>query len=398
MSEAYSLTHNPLYAKTITQTLEFVEHELTGPDGGFWSALDADSEGVEGKFYVWSKDEIDQLLGSDAEAFGRVYDVSRAGNWEEHNILRIKDQNVGLPEETDRACKDKLLRARGKRIRPQTDDKVLLGWNALMITACFQAYAALGKDYPGAGHWRQLGLRQLEFLEQHLGGNKADVDGDVSFHHTWKNGRATIPAFLEDYALLIQACINAQEVTGNGKFLEKAKTLTQYLEKYFSEPGDDYFVYTHENQDDVIFRKKEVYDGAVPSGNAVMASSLLVLGTAFDLPEWRERSARMVQGLMPAMSRYPGSFGLWATQVLAHTYGLREIVLSGDPDPRKQQDFLAENVPNRIFLLSSDQMGNFPILRDKPAEGPARFFLCQNYACQPPVSEVNELIYLLGIP
>ncbi len=391
LCEAYTATHSELYASAINRTLEFVERELTGARGGFWSALDADSEGIEGKFYVWSKQEVQDLLGADAEAFCRVYDVTEEGNWEGQNILRVKDEADKLPAATDRICREKLLAARSRRIRPQTDDKVLLGWNALMITACFQAFAALRE-----GRWLALGLRQLEFIETNLRGRGGE--DFALYHHTWKNGKASIPAFLEDYAFFIQAYINAQEVTGTGKYLEKARTLTEYLMRYFSEEGDDYFVYTHENQDDVIFRKKEVYDGAVPSGNAVMAANLLVLGTIFDLPAWRERSSRMLTGLLPAMTRYPGSFGVWATQLLAHTYGIREIVLSGDPDPRKHQDFLAENIPNRIFLLSSDLMGIFPILRDKPAVGPARFFLCQNYACQPPVSEVTELIELLESP
>ncbi|HEY4155739.1 MAG TPA: thioredoxin domain-containing protein, partial [Puia sp.] len=388
ISEAYQITGKPLYRKAIEETMGFITREFLSPEGGFYAALDADSEGEEGRYYVWDKVETDRLLGEQAAAFSAVYDISSGGNWEGKNILRIRDPARMLPEETDRACRQLLLKVREKRVRPQLDDKILLGWNALMISACCRAFAALGKT-----EYRELAVRAMQFIEEKFRGK-----GLYHFHHTYKKGKATVPAFLDDYAYLIDACIQLQEITGNGTYLQKAEELSQLVVRHFSEPETGLFYYTHEEQDDAVLRKKEIYDGATASGNAVMAGNLLYLGIALDHGEWRTRSAGMTKGMEEVLLKYPGSFGVWATLINAFAYGMYEIVLGGDEQQEKQTAFLARFVPNRIFQVTSADQPDFPLLRNKPVSGLSQFFLCRNYACQQPVTEPDELFQLMETP
>ncbi|MFI5124546.1 MAG: thioredoxin domain-containing protein [Chitinophagales bacterium] len=385
LSEAYQITKKPVYRKTILQTMDFITREFLAPGGGFYSALDADSEGVEGKYYVWDKAETDALLEEHTPAFSAYYDITEKGNWEGKNILRIKDPSNPLPEKIDRACRELLLKTRQNRVSPQLDDKILLGWNALMITACCKAFAALGIP-----EYRQLAKDGMAFVEDKFGG-----EGIFHFYHSYKEGRAGIPAFLDDYAYLIEAYIQLQEITGSADYLEKAAGLTHWVVRYFSEEETGYFLYTHEKQDDVIVRKKEVFDGAIPSGNAVMASNLLYLGIALDSRDWKQRSSRMTDGLTSVIFKYPGSFGTWATLLNAFAYGMYELVLSGENQEEKQLGFLARFVPNRVFQLTSSGQPDFPLLRNKPVTGLSQFFLCRDYACQQPVTELNELLRLM---
>lgn len=388
ISEAYQITKKPHYHKAIRHTMDFITRELMAPEGGFYSALDADSEGVEGKYYVWDKSETDALLGRHAAGFSAYYDITEKGNWEGKNILRIKDPSSPLPPEIDQACRELLLETRRKRIRPQLDDKILLGWNALMITACCKAFAALGiREY------RQLAMDSMAFIEDKFRG-----EGIFHFYHSYKQERAAIPAFLDDYAYLIEAYIQLQEITGDGNYLEKASELTRWVVRFFSEEGTGYFFYTHEKQDDVIVRKKEVYDGAVPSGNAVMATNLLYLGIVYDIDTWKLRSAHLCEELISAILKYPGSFGIWATLLNALSYKMVEIVLSGDKYMGKHEGFLANFLPNRIFQLTSANHPDFPLLRNKPVAGLSQFFLCRDYSCQQPVTELNEFLRLVETP
>ena len=385
MSEAFQMTGKSLYAKVIRETISFIQTELMAENRGFFSALDADSDGEEGKYYVWHKKEIQDILEADSELFCSLYDVTEVGNWEGKNILRIRDLQKQPPEEKELEWKEKLLARRNQRNRPLLDDKILLGWNALMITACCKAFSALGEE-----SYRKLAISNMGFIEEKMKG-----EGIYHFYHSFKDGNATIPAFLDDYAYVIEAYISLQEATGDLTWLNRAKSLTIWVIEHFGEEDTGYFYYTHSEQDDVILRKREVYDGATPSGNAVMAGNLLYLGTVFDLTEWKERAASNAGGLTDLIRRYPGSFGVWATLINGLTYQLFEIILAGSISEKKHKEFLEKWIPNRVFLLSSKNYSELPILRNKPIEGLPQFFLCRNYTCQHPVREVAELIILI---
>ncbi len=395
-SEAYKVTGERKYATVIAETVKFLEREMLDAGGGFYAALDADSEGVEGKFYVWDKEEVDNILGADATVLGEYFDITAVGNWEGKNIPRLLHEpgrirkKFGLDEEALEAMvtrgKENLLAARARRVRPQLDDKILLGWNALMNTALTDAYAATG-----IGHYLALAIKNMRFLLAAFakaGGNE--------FFHTWKAGNARFPAFLDDVAFLVEALIGLQVVTGETGWLDKAKDITEGLIPAFSEEEGPYFYYTRKDQDDVILRKKEVYDGAVPSGNSVMAGNLFKLGVLYDRKDWVDRAAQMLGLLAPVIVKYPTSFGRWGCHLLEMTDGLAEIVITGKDIAEERKQLLKEYLPHTVMMSTAIDNQHFPLLVGKEVEDKPLFYLCKNYTCLRPVQTVDELMLLIN--
>ncbi len=399
LSEAYQLTHKPLYEKTIAETLDFIERELLSPEGGFYSALDADSEGEEGKFYVWTKQEIEEVLGPEAELFNAYYDVTEKGNWHEpghaagpRNILRILQpmdafaaDNGFEPryvQERLENAKNKLLSHRNKRIRPLLDDKILLSWNALMNIAYSKAYMATGNE-----HYRDVAVRNMDFLLRAF-----HDDNSGSWQHTYKNGRSKTPAFLDDLAYLINALVHLQEITGDNDHLLLAGELTEYVIARFSEEETSFFYYTNMDQSDVIIRKREVYDGATPSGNAVMGHNLLYLSVVFNRGEWKSRAEEMTASLGQVIIRYPTSFGVWASLLQAITRGVPEVVATAQKIVEWRKQILSIFIPHRIFQSTDQPDNRFPLLEGKQIESQPLVFLCKNYACHNPENDLSAFI------
>lgn len=388
LSEAYQLTSNEKYRTAIDATLTFAERELLSSEGGFYSALDADSEGVEGKFYVWSKSEIASVLEDDAYVFNRYYNVTDKGNWEHTNILNVtlpldefaRNNDLGVDELHGilERSKEKLLMHRSKRKRPLTDDKILLGWNAMMNTAYSKAFSATGNE-----KYRLLAVSNMKFLYE-----KFSHGTDGGFFHTYKNGTARYPAFLDDYSQLIHALIHLQEITGDPSYLEMLKTLIKWCFHHFSDDETGYFYFTNDQQDDVILRKKELYDGAVPSGNSLMAWNLYYSGVIFDNPDWRERAVKMVTGLKDVVKKYPGSFGIWAVLMQSLSKGIPEIAVIGGNLDSVLKEILRTFNPFRIVQSTPTATKDFPLLTGKPASSSTMIYLCKDYACQTPVNEV----------
>lgn len=394
LSEAYQLTGNEMYARTIADTLGFVEREMTDAGGGFYSALDADSEGVEGKFYTWSLAEIEAVLGPDADLFCAFYDVTEEGNWEETNILWITKPAApfaaenGMTEEVLERnlalSREKLMAVRAKRIRPGLDDKIILGWNALMVHACCRAYAALGVD-----KYREMGVNAMNFCLKNL----QQLDKQ-SFFHTFKAGVAKYPAFLDDYAWLVRALIALQEVTGDAEWLEKARELTEYVIANFSDEGNIYFYYTEAGQTDVIVRKKEVYDGATPSGNAVMAANLIYLSIVYDKKQWSERGIAMLAGQSQMAVRYSTSFGVWAGLLLELVKGIKEIAVVGNDYKSRMQDTNRHYIPFKVILGATNDKPGIPLLEQRERPGETLIYVCEDYHCIKPVNYIEEIINL----
>ena len=393
LAEAYQLTNDESYAEAIKETLDFVKRELSSPESGFYSALDADSEGVEGKYYVWNKKEIEDILRDDADVFCKVYDVSEKGNWEHTNILWLPEpikfwaEKLNSSEELLKnklnVCRQKLLEHRNKRVKPSLDDKILLGWNALVITACCKAYAATSET-----SYLQMAGKNIVFLENNL------LSNEVLFH-SWK-GSAKYPAFLDDFAYLIQAYIHLQEVTGEGKYLVRARELTEKVIESFSDDDNIFFWFTEASQKDVIVRKKEVYDGATPSGNAVMAFNLLYLSVVFDNNDWKKRTEKMLQSLKEAIIRYPTSFGVWAMAVAQEVFGINEIAVVGSSALKTVSQINQLFMPNKVIQSSISQQKEFPLLQGKSGnERGDLIYLCRNYLCKEPVETVEKFRLLL---
>ena len=389
ISEAYQLTGKGLYRQTIEQTLAFIRREWQSPEGGFYSAYDADSEGVEGKYYTWSKAEIATILQHDTERFCNYYGVSKEGNWEHTNILWVKEplQDFCMKHQLDETefvnsletCKQKLLAERRKRIKPLLDDKILLGWNALMITACCKAYAALQNE-----EYLQMAEQANDFIEKHL------CTSDGGFYHNYKKSAAN-PAFLDDMAYYIQAIIHLAEATANNQYLHKARLYTEKVIKDFQDKESPFFFYTPIWQTDVILRKKEWYDGATPSGNSIMAWNLYYLSIIFDKTAWKEQSVQMFKTVAGTSVRYPTSFSNWSCLAQQFVNGTNEIVISGANSRPLLKEVLGKYCPNKIVQTQTKPVEDFPLLAHKWHNDKTEIFLCREYKCNEPMETVEDL-------
>ncbi|MCC6288455.1 MAG: thioredoxin domain-containing protein [Chitinophagaceae bacterium] len=395
LCDAYQLTKKNLYKEAIEQTIEFVRRELMNEACGFFSALDADSEGKEGKFYVWSKREIDNLLGADAPLFCAYYSITDNGNWEGKNILNVPKPPEAFAAEAGinqaelsnilSRCCSMLLQERNKRIRPGLDDKILLGWNALMSTALSKAYAATGNV-----QYKELAICNMRFLLQKF----SDGEG---LNHSYKKGKSAIPAFIDDYAYTIQALIYLQEITGDQGYLEKANNLTSYVVNNFLDEASGLFFYTHCNQQDVIIRIKEIYDGATPSGNAIMAWTLQYLSLVFDKSQWRQIVEKILDAMAGIVVKYPVSFGVWANNIIDLYKGINEVAIIGDNAEMLKDCFLCFYVPNKVLQSSLTDKDDFPLLYKRWVNKKTYIYLCRNYNCLKPLENVNALIEMIGL-
>ncbi len=394
LAEAYQVTKLERYARVIHETLRFVVDELGNGENGYCSALDADSEGVEGKYYTWSQDEVMAILGEDAFWFMHYFQVTAEGNWEGVNILWCKqiredffeDQGWSSIEGEQRInrCLQLLKEVRSMRIRPQLDDKVLLGWNALLNRAFTAAYAATGNE-----SYRVWAEENMQFLE------RAFQQPDGSWHHTYKLGKSRIPAFLDDYAALIDAYIYLQEATGEHTYLLKALELTEWVTRDFMEASTGFFFFTGSGQSDVVIRKKEIYDGAIPSGNALMAANLQYLSVVFNLPAKREQARSLLNALASSITRYPGSFGVWAMTLQTESAGMAEWAVVGKKARRFIPELLGKYFPNKILQVSETNLLNFPLLSGKNVpEEPEKvcFYYCKDYQCGQPADNCEVFL------
>lgn len=397
LCDAFQLTNDQQYKKAMLQTLHFVEKEWMNDEGGFYTALDADSEGEEGKYYVWDKKEIATVLGEDFSLFCEIFDITEAGNWEHTNILRIrqnlssvaseKDMDLGIVEEKINNCLRQLLKKRDTRVKPLLDDKVLLSWNALMITALCKAAAALNEE-------RYINIAQKNFA--FLWNNFRVQHDSVELYHVRKNKKDGCPAFLDDYAFLIQACIHLQELTSEPAYLIHARQLTQYVLDHFADDQTAYFFFTSHQQTDAIVRKKEVYDGATASGNSTMASNLYYLGVVFNNTSWQNRAQQMLEALTTAIVSYPTSFAVWASLLLKNSQGIREIIIAGEQYQVKRRELLQHYMPHKVLQCGKKSIPDFPLLQDKNFDSPANIYLCRNHSCRLPVKTVHELLQILN--
>lgn len=394
LCDAAQLTGNPEFLDGINATLAFVMSDLKGEEGGYYTALDADSEGVEGKFYVWTKDEIVELLGSaDAALFCDYYGVTEGGNWEGDNILHIR-QLVSVVAERNKLStealrvslaksKKVLLTARRQRVPPGLDDKTLLNTNALLITAFAKAFAATGDEV-----YKAAGIELFEFVDSAFRGTVTGM-----FYHGYRSNGERQPAFLDDYAYLVEALLHLQEITGDQRYLRRASEIMDYVKAHFSDDTGRFFYYSDNQQDDIIVRKIELYDGATPAANAVLARNFLYLGIVFERHEWAEQGLSMLHAMDEALQKYPTSFAVWAGSYLFQAYGINEITVVGESIQPLLKELLRKYIPNRVLQSGVDNMtGEFPLLKDKLNFDGPRIYLCKDRVCYPAVASVDSAV------
>lgn len=374
-SDAYRITKNERYKDVVYETLAFVERELSDASGGFYSALDADSEGEEGKFYVWTIRELEALLGADLKAFTELYNVEV--NFEGHiNLTRKADAKHDDIEK----WKAVLLAERSKRIRPGLDDKILTSWNALMLKGYVDAYIAFGEE-----SFLARTLHCAGFIKS----NMIQVDGSIK--RNYKNGKVTISGFLDDYALTAEAFIALYQATFNEEWLNIAKLLAEHVVDHFYNLNTGLFFYTSINDSPLIARKTESQDNVIPSSNSSMAKVLYRLGLYFDNNDYIEKARRAVATVKENVIGYPSFYANWASVadwVISEPY---EVAIVGEKAEEIRAELSKHFLPNAI-LLGSVGESTLSLLQGKYKAGETYIYICKNKACQLPVKTVGEAL------
>jgi uncharacterized protein len=402
--EAYQATGNAEYARVSRETCDYVLRDMTDPAGGFYSTEDADSEGEEGKFYVWTPGEIEEVLSKEAaEIFCYVYDVTEPGNFEGHSILNlaksigtcatIKGRDPDKLRTELAASREKLLTVRGRRTRPGRDDKVLVAWNGLMIDALAKAAGALEEP------------RYLEAAEKAAAFILRDMRrADGRLLHTWRGGQARIDAYLDDYAALANAMVSLYEGTFEERYIDEAIGLVEIMLRHFSDSQAGGFFYTADDQEQLIARNKEIQDSSVPSGNALAATVLVRLGKLTGRSEYLESAEKTFRAAIALLDRAPTAAGQMLLALDMYLGPTPEIVLIGDSTNRDTASVLDQLrrkfIPNKVIALrpATAVSGHRSAALDSLLAGKSSrdvqptVFVCRNFSCQAPVNGVEAAI------
>ncbi len=382
-AQAFTLTQEPLYKEIIYETIEWLDREMTSPEGGFYSALDADSEGVEGKFYVWAQQEIEEILGEDAPKFCQNYQVSEYGNWE-HGVNILWKKRATLNADFKESI-EKLMAKRAERIRPGLDDKILCSWNGLMLNGLVDAYRAFGDEA-----FLNLALRNAHFI-------KDNFLKDNTLSHSYKNGETKIQGFLEDYASVIDAYINLYQATFDENWLHVAEKLTLYVCQNFYDENEQLFYFTDSNAEELIARKKEIFDNVIPCSNSMMAQNIYTLGVLLDREDFKDLSILMVskmKKLLLSNVDYLTNWACLATNLVSPT---AEIALVGKDANEFRKEIDLKFYPNKVLSGTLTQ-SDLPLLESRISkEGETQIFVCYNKTCQLPVKSVEKAFEQLKI-
>jgi uncharacterized protein YyaL (SSP411 family) len=381
--DAHRVTGQTLYKRIAEETLDFIAREMRAPNGAFYSTQDADSEGVEGKFYVWSLEEFSKVTGDDAELLARYFDVTEHGNFEEQNILNVsrepelfgKLEGVSVQdlERKIEAAKKELYAKREKRIHPGRDEKVLTDWNGLMLRAFAEAAAHFGRD-----DYRAIAEGNARFLLNTM------WDG-ARLLHSFKDERARFNAYLDDYANFADGLFALYELTFDQAWLDAATQVTDRMIAQFWDAEGGGFHFTGNDHETLIARTKDFFDNATPSGNSVAADVLLRLAALLDRKDYREKGENVIASAAGLLKQYASGFGRMLAAVDFYVGPSKEIAITGDPGPflsilRKQY------LPRTVIAAGTD--GNIALLQNRPMlDGKPTAYICENFACKQPVTD-----------
>jgi uncharacterized protein YyaL (SSP411 family) len=401
---AWQATCDLYFRRIAEETLDFVRREMTSPDGGFYSTQDADSEGVEGKFFVWTRAEVEEALGrEDALLFSRHYDVTPRGNWEHANILNVSapEENFArsLKMEPDElkarlaGMRQKLFAIREQRIKPHRDEKVLTAWNGLMLAAFAEAAAVLDRD-----DYRRTAVANAEFVLDKLyeegrlwRTGKADSEGSFKV--------ASIPGFLEDYAYYADGLLRLYEATADWRWLDSAKELVDTMVELFADPEGGPFYSTPADGEALIERPRDLMDNATPSGNSVAVEVLLRLAALTADQDYHRRAASILRQMNPLVAEHPSAFGRLLGAVDFYLGHVKELAVIGSIDDPATHALLSaarsSYQPNMVVAVAHPEdmrHMELPLLQDRPlVDGKPTAYLCENYACQRPTTDPAEL-------
>ena len=401
--DAFQQTGNPMYRRIVEEVLGYVTREMTHPEGGFYSTQDADSEGEEGKFFVWTPDEIEAVLGKpDAEVFCRYFDVTRRGNFEHKNILNVPVPLAEFAAKNSLSVEElrtliergqqQLFHARERRIKPHRDEKVLTSWNGLMLVSFANAAAVLNRaDYLDKA--RSNADFVLRYLRQ-----------EGRLLRTYKDGQAKLNGYLEDYACFVEGLLSLFEASGELRWLEEAVRLNDTMLDQFWDTETASFYLTGRDHEKLIARVKDFYDNATPAGSSVAVFNLLKLTVLTGNEEYRRKAEANLRCVKTALERYPGGFGYLLEAADFSVGPVREIAIIGAREHAATARLAAavyrRYLPNKV-VVTADPGNNavttkLPLLAGKDlVAGEPAAYVCQNYSCKAPVSSPNDLEELL---
>jgi uncharacterized protein YyaL (SSP411 family) len=398
---AYQVTGEVFYKTIAVEIYDYILREMTSPEGGFYSATDADSEGEEGRFFVWSQQEVQEILGVDAAVAIEYWGMSRGGNFEGHNILYVPNDDALVAERLEltvdelrakiSAIKDKLYAHRTQRVHPGLDDKILTGWNSMMLASLAEGARVLDrKDY------RAAAVKSGEFLLQEL------IAPDGRLYRTHKDGVRKINATLEDYGCLIDGLLELYQTTFDEKWFTSARRLTDHALGHFAAPDGGFFD-TSDDHETLIARPRNMQDNAVPSGNAMLAKSLIRLAAYTGEARYDEAARKTLGLLSEALRQYPQAFGEALSAVDMLVNGLAEVAIVGTPESAETKALL-DTVqkpfrPNIITALTSTDVNReatIPLLSYRTIRnGKPTVYVCRHFACANPVNTAKETAALL---
>lgn len=390
-SEAYMRFRNPLYREVVFASIAFCQRELSNGNGVFYSSLDADSDGEEGKYYVWTEEEFKSVVGADYDVLKRYYNLGKKALWEHGNNIPLREvtdvtlaAQLGISENTlkeavARANK-RLLRHREERIHPGLDDKSLTSWNAIMMKGLIDAYVTFGEV-----DFLNLARKTGKFIAE----TQRKKDGGLL--HNYKNGTSNINGFLEDYSLTIEAFVRMYEATFDVYWLEEARKLSEYSIAHFYDIESGMFCFTSDLDPALIARKMEVNDNVIPSSNASMANGLFLVGTIYDDHKMLKLSETMLNNVQEQMTSYGSGYSHWGNLMLKQVYPLYEVAVVGNDALQKRSMLEDTYIPNKL-VLGSLEISKIPLLEGKYIAEETLYYVCVNKACQIPTSNVEEAL------
>ncbi len=392
-AEAYALTRDHLYKERVTQTINWLQREMTSPEGGFYSALDADSEGEEGKFYIWKKQEIDYLLAEKSAEFNEAFNITEEGNWEHgNNILHLEDRLWGVDNTQWDKMFATLVEERSKRVRPGLDDKILCSWNGLMLKGLVDAYR-----YINDPAFLTLALVNAHFIQTKMSVVVQTEDGHEGrgLWHNYKNGKATIIAYLEDYASVIEAYTALYQVTFDEQWLHEAEMLTDYVIANFYDAEDQFFYFTDSQGEQLIARKKELFDNVIPASNSIMAGNLYNLGILLDRRDFVDIARLMLAKMKKLVLTDTQWLTNWATLATQLVKPTAEVAIVG-PDAQGIRALLDQTYnPNKVFAGAAEGSG-LPLLQGRTAQdGRTMIYVCFDKTCQLPTDNISKALELM---
>ncbi len=387
-SSAFTLANDENYKSVVYETLDFIQRELTSPEGGFYSSLDADSEGEEGKFYVWTKAEFENVVADKTKIMSEYYNVTNQGNWEAgKNILHKTLSDEEFAENNNITADDlakfvletkkELLNERSKRIRPALDDKILTAWNALMLKAYVDAYRAFDDT-----RFLEIALKNAEFIDTKI------KTADNRLHRNYKSGKATINAFLDDYAFTITAYIAIYEATFAEKWLIKAEQLVQYTIEHFFDTSSGLFYYTSDEDPALIARNIDINDNVIPSANSEMAKNLYVLGRYFYKEEYTQKAKNMLTQVKPQALKYGPYYANWSILMAWLADDTCDVSIVGKASESIRRKFDKYYLPN-IFISGTEGESTLELLDNKSVDGKTMVYVCRGKVCNNPTEEFD---------